>query len=441
MKKLFNVIKKYFKSDSDLDIKFLENSKVEMDSRKVLEGDIFFAINNGNLYIEEVLKKNPALIISDKKEIGIKDSRVVYVEDTIKTMQNIAHEYRKSLSTKIIGITGSNGKTTTKDILFSVLKECYKVEKTSGNYNNHIGLPFTILSTGEECEILILEMGMSDLGEIDLLCKISEPDYGIITNIGLSHMETLKTKENVFKAKTEMFNHVSLEKVFVSGDDDFLKKTPAQKIGYEVVSEECLLEDFVQLKSGIEFTFNFKNQRERYSSSLNGKYNSLNIGLVIAIAKKIGMERLKIQNGLDKIELTGMRFEKLSWSGIEVVNDAYNASPLSMEVGIETFAQMYSDRIKIAVLGDMLELGEDEIQYHRQIIRKAFEKGIEYIYLYGSRMKIALNEEKNSFQDERHIKSLESRESIREEILKLREKNPVLFIKGSRGMALEKILN
>ncbi|MGL5542958.1 MAG: UDP-N-acetylmuramoyl-tripeptide--D-alanyl-D-alanine ligase [Fusobacteriaceae bacterium] len=441
MKKLFNIIKKYFQNDSDFNIEFSENSTVQMDSRKISEGDVFFAINNGNLYIEDVLKKNPALIISDKKEIGIEDSRVIYVEDTVKTMQNIAHEYRKSLPTKIIGITGSNGKTTTKDILFSVLRKCYKVEKTSGNYNNHIGLPFTILSTDEECEVLILEMGMSDLGEIDLLCKIAEPDYGIITNIGLSHMETLKTKENVFKAKGEMLNHIPLDKVFVSGDDEFLKKTLAQKIGYEVEAGEHVLENFVQLKDGIEFTFKFKNVKERYRSALNGKYNSLNMGLAIALAKTLGMEKEDIQRGLDRIELTEMRFEKLLWNGIEVINDAYNASPLSMEAGIETFVQMYGDRIKIAVLGDMLELGEKEIGYHKEVIKKAFENGIEYIYLYGPRMKMALDEEKNNFQNKIDIKSMESRESIREEILKLKEKNPVIFIKGSRGMALEKILN
>lgn len=441
MKKLFNVIKKYFKSDSDSNIKFLENSKVEMDSRKVSEGDIFFAINNGNLYVEEVLKKNPALIISDKKEIGIRDRRIIYVEDTVETMQNIAHEYRKALSTKIIGITGSNGKTTTKDILFSVLKECYRVEKTKGNYNNHIGLPFTILSTDENCEVLILEMGMSNLGEIDLLCKIAEPDYGIITNIGLSHMETLKTKENVFKAKTEMLNHISPEKVFVSGDDEFLKKTPAQKIGYGKENEKYLLKNFLQLENGIEFSFEFEGEKEIYRASLNGQYNSMNIGLVLALAKNLGMKKEDIQKGLDRIELTGMRFEKLLWNGMEVINDAYNASPLSMEAGIETFTQMYKERVKIAVLGDMLELGEREIEYHREIIKKASDKGVEYIYLYGPRMEAALNEEKKHIHNETHIKFAESKESIKEEILKLKEKKPVIFIKGSRGMALEKILN
>lgn len=441
MKKLFDVIKKYFQNIADFNIEFSENSSVQMDSRKVSQGDIFFAINDGNNYVKEVLKKNPALIIADREEIGIEDSRVIYVEDTVKAMQDIASEYAQILSGKIIGITGSNGKTTTKDILFSVLKERYRVEKTFGNYNNHIGLPFTILSTDENCEMLILEMGMSDLGEIDLLCKIAKPDYGIITNIGFSHMETLKTKGNVFKAKGEMLNHIPSEKVFVSGDDEFLKKTPAQKIGYEVVECGYLLEDFIQLKEGIEFTFNLMDKKERYKSDLNGKYNSLNLGLVIALARNLGMEREEIQRGIKKVKLTGMRFEKREWNEMEVINDAYNASPLSMEAGIETFSQMYRDRIKIAVLGDMLELGENEINYHREVIMEALEKNIEYIYLYGPRMGKALEGIEKNYKKNIQISHEERRELIKEKLLELKKKNPVIFIKGSRGMALEKILN
>lgn len=441
MKKLSNVIKKYFQNMEDFNIEFPKNFRVQMDSRKISQGDIFFAINNGNFYMEEVLKRNPTLIISDRKDLGIDDKRIIYVENTIKAMQEIAREYSKVICAKIIAITGSNGKTTTKDILFSILKEKYRVEKTLGNYNNQIGLPFTILSTDENCEILILEMGMSDLGEIDFLCRIANPDYGIITNIGLSHMETLKTKENVFKAKTEMLDHISLEKIFVSGDDEFLKETLAQKIGYGIENTEYLLENFIQLKNGIEFEFDFKGIKDRYRAPLNGKYNSINLGLAIALAKNLGMSREDIQRGINKVEITEMRFQKIVWNGMEVINDAYNASPLSMEAGIETFSQMYSDRIKVAVLGDMLELGEKEIDYHKDIIEKTIKKGIAYIYIYGPRMEKALEEVSRQFQENICIEHIEEREKIKEKILGLKEKNPVIFIKGSRGMTLEKILN
>lgn len=441
MKKLFDIIKKYFQNRNEIHIEFNENFKIQMDSRKVSQGDIFFAINNGNLYIEEVLKKNPTLIIADRKEMTINDRRIIYVENTVKTMQEIAHEYRKNIPAKVIGITGSNGKTTTKDILFSILKEKYRVEKTLGNYNNHIGLPFTILSTDENCEMLILEMGMSDLGEIDLLCKIAEPDYGVITNIGLSHMETLKTKENVFRAKSEMLKHLPSERVFISGDDDFLKEIQGQKVGYEKKNNNYLLNDFKQCKEGIEFVLDFEGKKESYRALLNGKYNSLNIGISIALAKNIGMEKEYIQRGIDKIQITSMRFQKIMWNEMEVINDAYNASPLSMDVGIETFSQMYSDRLKIVVLGDMLELGKKEIEYHKEIIEKTLEKKIEYIYLYGPRMKKALEKIPINSEKSICIRHCESIDTIKKKLIKLKVKNPVIYIKGSRGMALEKILN
>ncbi|MGL6169081.1 MAG: Mur ligase family protein, partial [Fusobacteriaceae bacterium] len=179
MEKLFFLIKKYIKQKYNKNIieKLDEKiGKIEMDSRKVEEGDIFFAINNGKKYIPEVLKRNPYLIITNSKEI--EDEKIIFVENVVETMQELATLYRKEIGFKIIGITGSNGKTTTKDILFSILKEKFKTKKTEGNYNNHIGVPFTILTTPEDTEYIVLEMGMSNLGEIDLLGKISLPNYG-----------------------------------------------------------------------------------------------------------------------------------------------------------------------------------------------------------------------------------------------------------------------
>ncbi|MGL6170267.1 MAG: Mur ligase family protein, partial [Fusobacteriaceae bacterium] len=233
MEKLFFLIKKYIKQKYNKNIieKLDEKiGKIEMDSRKVEEGDIFFAINNGKKYIPEVLKRNPYLIITNSKEI--EDEKIIFVENVVETMQELATLYRKEIGFKIIGITGSNGKTTTKDILFSILKEKFKTKKTEGNYNNHIGVPFTILTTPEDTEYIVLEMGMSNLGEIDLLGKISLPNYGVITNIGVSHLEILKSKENVFKAKTELLNHIKLENIFVTNDDEFLVKLKVNKSGF-----------------------------------------------------------------------------------------------------------------------------------------------------------------------------------------------------------------
>lgn len=448
MKKLFNVIERYLLKKelkkSKNAIKFLENSKVEMDSRKVREGDIFFAINNGNSYIAEVLEKNPSLIFADKRAENINDERVVYVEDSIKTMQDLAHAYAQEIDTHIIGITGSNGKTTTKDILYSILSERYRVEKTKGNYNNHIGLPFTILTAHENLDFLILEMGMSDLGEIELLCDIARPEYGIITNIGFSHMETLKTQENVFKAKTEMLEYIDTSKVFVSGDDKYLKTTEAIKVGYDSENSDWILADFHEVKDGIEFSIK-KDEKEweSFKSSLNGKYNSINLGIAIALAEKIGLKHDEIQRGIDEIKLTDMRFQKVHWCGLEVINDAYNASPLSMEVGIETFATIYRDRKKIAVLGDMLELGDEEILYHKEIIKKAYETEIEKILLFGPRMKSGLElfkKEREGMSRIKEVEYFETKDQIKVYLTKFLDSDAVLYLKGSRGMRLEEIL-
>ena len=198
MNKLFLVLDNLLGIREQLNLDKIEN--VIMDSRKVQKGDLFFAINNGNQYINEVLEKGASVVVADNY-LG-DDKRVFKVPNTVEFMHKLAKEYRKALGLKVIAITGSNGKTTTKDMIYSVLSRKYITKKTEGNYNNHIGLPFTILQLKEKDEIVVLEMGMSGFGEIDLLSSIAKPNIGVITNIGDSHLEFLKTRENVFKAKT-----------------------------------------------------------------------------------------------------------------------------------------------------------------------------------------------------------------------------------------------
>lgn len=453
MKKLFSAIKKFLTGteslktiDPNIDVKIkkFENikfNKIVMDSKKIEENDIFFAINNGNNYVEEALEKQASLVFCDKKQ-SIESDRIIYVENTVNAMQQIANLYRKEANFKIIGITGSNGKTTTKDILYSVLSQKYKVEKTQGNYNNHIGLPFTILTTNENTQYLILEMGMSSLGEIDLLCKIAEPNYGIITNIGLSHMEILKTKENVFKAKTEMLKYVEAERVFLSSDDEFLVRVSGNKIGFNSnikEDEKCknyIINNFVQDENRITFSIN----EEKFSTNLNGEYNANNCGLVIALAKKIGLSSEEIEMGLRELSITPMRFQKVYWKDILVINDAYNASPISMELGLKSFAEIYKERYKIAFIGDMLELGEKEIEYHEDAIKQALSFGYQEIILYGDRMEKALENLKKSSVDIKKVSFFRDKEEIKKIILSKEKLEIVLFIKGSRGMKLEDIL-
>lgn len=406
-----------------------EIANVVMDSRKVKENSLFFAINNGNNYIDEVLEKGATLVIADNY-LG-SDKRVIKVEDTIVAMQELARDYRMALKLVIIGITGSNGKTTTKDMVYSVLSQKYRCKKTEGNYNNHIGLPFTILQLEDGDEIAVLEMGMSGFGEIDKLCEISSPDYGIITNIGDSHLEFLKTRENVFKAKGEMIKYISEENLIVYGDDFYLRNLVGLTVGFGDNCKEQI-RDFQDMESGLEFMLDGEN----YHVGLNGKHNCLNAAMSVVIGKKLKIDSSLIQKGFQNLELTPMRFQKIEKDSIIYINDAYNASPISMNYSLETFDKLYNEREKIVVLGDMLELGENEIEYHKQVLEKALSIRVDKIYIYGERMKEAQSLLENSDK----IEHFQDKKRISEKIKKSPLERKAVLLKGSRGMKMEEII-
>ena len=426
MNKLFLVLDNLLGIREQLNLDKIEN--VIMDSRKVQKGDLFFAINNGNQYINEVLEKGASVVVADNY-LG-DDKRVFKVLNTVEFMQKFAKEYREALGLKVIAITGSNGKTTTKDMIYSVLSRKYITKKTEGNYNNHIGLPFTILQLKEKDEIVVLEMGMSGFGEIDLLSSIAKPDIGVITNIGDSHLEFLKTRENVFKAKTELLNYVSSENTYIIGDDQYLKNVVGNKIGFNK-ENNFVIEDFIDSNDGMSF----KVENSEYTLNLNGKHNALNAGIAIAIGKRFDLTSEEIKEGLKNLHLTPMRFQKIEKENLIYINDAYNASPISMEYSLNTFDKLYNNMKKIVVLGDMLELGEKEIEFHREIIEKALSIKCDKIYLYGERMKKAYDLlEKND-----KIRCFNNKENIVKLIANEIEKIAVL-LKGSRGMKLEEII-
>lgn len=426
MNKLFLVLDNLLGIREQLNLDRIEN--VVMDSRKVQKGDLFFAINNGNKYIDEVLEKGASIVVADNY-LG-DDKRVFKVLNTVEFMQKFAKEYREALGLKVIAITGSNGKTTTKDMIYSVLSKIYITKKTEGNYNNHIGLPFTILQLEEKDEVVVLEMGMSGFGEINLLSSIAKPDIGVITNIGDSHLEFLKTRENVFKAKTELLNYVSSENTYIIGDDPYLKNVIGNKIGFNR-ENNFVIEDFIDSNDGMIF----KVENSEYTLNLNGKHNALNAGMAIAIGKRFGLTSEEIKEGLKNLHLTPMRFQKIEKEDVIYINDAYNASPISMEYSLNTFDKLYNNMKKIVVLGDMLELGEKEIEFHREVIEKALSIKSNKIYLYGERMKKAYDLlEKND-----KIRCFNDKEDIVKLIANETEKIAVL-LKGSRGMKLEEII-
>lgn len=429
MRVLNKLLKQMYKLDSENFV-----TSVVMDSRLIEKGALFFAINNGNSHIEEALEKGASLIIADRYEGN--DSRVIKVLDTVEELQKIAKNYREKLDIKIIAITGSNGKTTTKDIIYAICSQKFKTKKTEGNYNNHIGLPYTLLQLREDDEVAVLELGMSSLGEIKKLCEISTPDIGVITNIGDSHMEHLRTRENVFKAKTELVPYIRQENLFFYGDDIFLKKLAGVKIGFEK-ENDYLIKIINEDRDGVEFYLN----EEKYHTNLNGVHNCINSSIAIAVAKLLGIEKTLIESSLDKLVLTKMRFEKIQKENNLYINDAYNASPISMKYALETFDNLYNDKYSIAVLGDMLELGEKELEFHKEIIITAIKKQIKEIILYGKIMLEAFERLQNegvvNLEKVRHIKD---KSEIKNYIINHQNLEKSILLKGSRGMKLEDII-
>ncbi|MDN5303863.1 MAG: UDP-N-acetylmuramoyl-tripeptide--D-alanyl-D-alanine ligase [Fusobacteriaceae bacterium] len=422
---LKNILKKYFKNIEKI-------NKVCIDSREASENDLFFAIRGGNNFVEEALNKG-AYVIYDKKDKNLENEKCYKVDDSIKFLQNLAKEYRKKLDVKIIAVTGSNGKTTTKDIIFQIFNEKFKTKKTIGNKNNHIGMPYTLLNAEEDDEFLILEFGMSNLGEIDLLANISKPDIGVITNIGESHLEYLKTKENVFKAKTEIIPHS--KKVVVNGDDFYLSKLDDKKVikigrnGNISILEIEIKNEYTYFKLKID------EKEYKFTTNLYGVHNVYNIVTAIQIAVLYGIEIEDIKKIINNLTLTSMRFEVLNINNNIYINDAYNASPISMKAALETFDNLYNDRYKIVVLGDMLELGENSKKYHEDLAYILEKINIKEIYLYGDEMQYLYEK----LKDKLNVRYFINKEEIKM-ILGSKEEKLAVLLKGSRGMKLEEIL-
>ncbi|MBS7333477.1 MAG: UDP-N-acetylmuramoyl-tripeptide--D-alanyl-D-alanine ligase, partial [Weeksellaceae bacterium] len=383
---------------------FLKTKKITTDTRNISKDCIFFALKganfNGNQFAEMAIRNGALAAIVDEKEYEDTSKNIFYVNDSLEALQDLARAYRNYLKIPFIGLTGSNGKTTTKELISSVLKVKYKVHFTFGNLNNHIGVPLTILSIPEGTEIAVIEMGANHKKEIELLCTIAQPNYGYITNFGKAHLEGFGGFEGVIRGKSELYDYLrNHEKIaFVNLDDPIqIEKTK----DLEIISFG--IEEGKYIISPIESNSDYiavKFDETKIQTNLTGSYNFSNISCAIAIGKHFELSTEEIKRGLENYFPTNNRSQIIEREGYKIIMDAYNANPSSMEASLKNFSTFTGT--KTVILGDMFELGETSDNEHLNIAKLALSYGFENIYLLG------INFQKTDIQSDR-IKKFENR--------------------------------
>ena len=406
---------------------FTESTGVTTDSRKIEVGALFFALHgasfDGNDYAVAALEQGASAAVIDRKDIlesnPEKSEQLILVEDTLQALQALAHEHRCRLAIPIIAIAGSNGKTTTKELVSRVLAEKFEVSTTKGNLNNHIGVPLTLLAMGSETEFGVVEMGASAQGEIALLCSIAEPNYGVLTNIGLSHLEGFGGVEGIRKGKGELFDHLNENggRAFVPQEDEVLSKMAAER---EDLAVECYSRSI----------------GEGFKSNLTGDYNRYNIAAAVEIGRYFGVADERIAEAILSFKPDNNRSQAVKTEHNSLVVDCYNANPSSMEAALDNIATMEGEH-KVLILGDMLELGEWSAEAHQNILRKA-DKVAEQIILVGGEFTKAHGVV--SVELESNYALYPTTAEAKVALDKKPILNSLVLLKGSRGIALEKLI-
>ena len=415
--------------------RYLEKINICTDTRKITEGCIFFALKgpnfNGNEFAKEAIEKGASFAIIDDALYAI-DDRYIIVKDVLTTLQELARFHRKELKSKIIGITGSNGKTTSKELCLQVLKKKYNTMATSGNLNNHIGVPLSILSIGTDTEIAIIEMGANHINEIEFLCGIAQPDYGVITNVGKAHLEGFGSLEGVLQAKTELYRYLATKNapVFVKDNDYVLiDKIPKECpiIRYGELKDSKYIIKFNGAQPFVMVSFN----ETQIQSQLIGDFNFDNIALSIAIGIEFGIETIDIKEAIENYVASNNRSQIIKTNANTILLDAYNSNPMSLEKAIQNLNNIKHEN-KVMILGDMFELGEETIIEHKKIIAQCLNSGVSHVYLVGKIFNAVNNTKYTSFENTIDLIELLNTQAI---------KDAFILIKGSRGMKLEKVVD
>ncbi len=414
---------------------FLECNSICIDTRKLIKNDFFFALKgdnfNGNCFAKEAIKSGAKYALIDEKEY--EDKNIFLVKDVLKTLQELATYHRQKLNVPIITLTGSNGKTTTKELINAVLSKKNVTSATVGNLNNHIGVPLTLLAMTNKTEIGIVEMGANHLKEIEFLCKIALPDFGLITNFGKAHLEGFGSVEGVIKGKSELFDYLKANNkiVFINTDD----KKQVEQIGtYPNVitfgsktDNNCIV-NYIEADPFVVLKY----KKEVIKSKLIGDYNSGNISAAIAIGDYFKIPEIDIKSAIENYSPKNNRSEIIKKGSNEIIMDAYNANPSSMAAAISSFNKLERPN-KIAFLGDMFELGETSTKEHQKIVDLIEKMKLNEVYLVGANFYKTRSTFKN-------IRILRSFEDLEQHLLNNKIKNSSILIKGSRGMAMERIL-
>ena len=424
---------------------------VTIDSRKIGQNEIFFALIGENYdahdFIPNAIENGVKTIVVSREDMGHPGDgiNVIKVDDTTKGLQDLAKWYVADLGIKKIGITGSTGKTTTKDILYHIFSEKYKTGKTSGNFNNHIGVPLTILSFDESIEVGILEMGAETVGEIHVLVDIARPNISIITNIGVSHIETFGGRDNIFKGKMQIADFLREEDLLVVNEEsDYLsRENVSGKYRLATVGStgksDYILSGVTELADGgIEFVLEHMEKSKRFKLNIPGRHNAINASLAIAAAIDMGISMEEAAAGLQKIELTEKRLNITGKGGIKVIDDTYNASPDSVRAAIDVLLATKGIR-KVAVLGDMMGLGDGSEQYHGQIGDYVRQKNIDLLITMGEFSK-HIHEKAKEVMGENRVIHYTNRGKLESDIKNIVTSGDVVLVKGSRAMEMENIV-
>jgi UDP-N-acetylmuramoyl-tripeptide--D-alanyl-D-alanine ligase len=426
-------------------------SGVTIDSRKIEAGNLFVPFQgervDGHDYVVQSIH-NGAVAALWQKDVPNppKDIPILLVDDCLVALQELARKYRKELSVKVVGITGSNGKTTAKDMTSSLLSLKYKVQKTEGNFNNHIGLPLTVLGLDEDTEIAVLEMGMSGRGEIEFLTNLACPDAVVITNIGESHLLDLGSREGIAEAKLEILQGLKDGGLAVlHGDEPLLmERIHRYKGNVEVQTfgrsetNDFFPTEIQQLEQGSRFKMNASSQT--FEMPVLGTHNIMNALASMLIARHFSVPFEKMAEGLRGIKLTNMRMELVEGKhGEKIINDAYNASPTSMMAAIELVANLRGYERKILVLGDMLELGPQEEQYHLQIGAGLDADKIDLVFTYGDLGSHIAKGARTALGEQR-VFNFSNKGELIKELERHVDNHSLVLVKASRGMKLEEIV-